>query len=179
MKSIHIKVKLIYPLIIIVSTLLSSCATLVNKGKQSSLSLVDAPDGITVTNKSTGQVLPVTSYLIYQKSYGGHQQGGGMSSIIRYYYPGIKFEPKDGTILELNDNGNVKTVEIKSKPMLGLLIGEGILTCGIFTIIDLISGSAKQHDPRFLDVDAIFTNKTPRLKKELKKRIYKNASPGG
>jgi hypothetical protein len=149
---------------------LSSCGV-ARWGGKPPIYLLDAPDSLEITNSKTGEKLQIIDINYKsQSSYDIHSKDKMIG--IHLYAPGIRFKPVGKSVsLTLNHNGVTKTVEIKEKVKTRTLIIEGVLTAGLFTIIDLVAGGAKEHSPKYLDVPAILEGRSPRSKKELKNSL--------
>jgi hypothetical protein len=140
---------------------LTGCASILI-GKQKSVVFIDAPSDLKVTNLKTGEKLNV------QMVDAGGKRSAVANSVTYYSAPGVKFQPRKGTVLQLEIGNKMKTITINTKPMLGTLILEGFISFGLFAAIDIIAGGATKHSPGWVDVAAVLSGNIPRSEKELK-----------
>ena len=140
------------------------------RGVKQPIVLVDAPKKTTVSYD--GATVPITNVTAFTST---ELRGFGTSYATQetsyYKYTGVKIKLKKDTRLGLKDSDNTGTVKIETKPAIGMLVVEGILTLGIGTAIDLITGAHWVTKDRFVDVPAVLEKKTPRNRRALEKRV--------
>lgn len=151
--------------LVLLLTILTSCGTL--SGIKKPLPLIDMPDNLIVRNLETGDTLKIEEGII----------GFSTTKRFQYNYIGqrVKFKPKKNTTLELEANGVKKTIEISKKTDATMLVLEGLYTFGAFTLVDLITGGYRSHNPSFIDCPALFEDKEPRTEDEILNYVKVNS----
>jgi len=152
--------KKIITLLIISAFFISSCGTISYK---KCIYLVDAPKDVEVLKDNVP--LKVSNLVL------GSYESGHTRYV--YHYPGFmtKINKKPFKIV-VKAGDQSGEVTINSKRGVKLLIVEGLFTCGVFTVIDLLTGGDRSPLPKFIDVPAVISNEKQRSDKELKKAAY-------
>lgn len=160
------KIKLLLT-IVIISGFCSSCGV-TQSAYRKRLAVIDAPADLTIKDLRTGKLIEIKMKV-------SRSEQTGYNTVTAYKTPSINLKVKKGTILELESQGIKKTVELKTKPNIGVLIFEGIFSLGAFAIIDLAFGANKSYKPQHLDVPAILSGKPQRTEKEINQYIRENS----
>jgi hypothetical protein len=143
--------------------LFSSCGVLL-VGIKKKIFLIDAPKDVKVYQN--GKMLKIES-LTFHVDEVGHTR-------TTYKYPGVRANIKKDRKLTIKAGEVSGEVEIQPKRQIGLLVIEGILTCGTFTIVDLLTGGDTKPVPGYIDVPAVLNHEKFRTQKQLKKAGFKS-----
>lgn len=146
------------------SLLLSTSCMTLNKGRRQ-IVLVDIPENTTVSYKGKPLEVEDVTALKYETTI------GKTTHVTVYKYPGVQVKLKKNTVLDLKCGDKEGSVTIIGKPAVTGLIVEGLLTMGLFTIIDLATDSYRITKDKYVDAPAILNHKTPREKKELIEKL--------
>ncbi|MDI9364656.1 MAG: hypothetical protein QM541_06875 [Flavobacterium sp.] len=153
--------------IIVIAGFCSSCGV-TQSAFRKRLAVIDAPADLKIKNLKTGKLIEIKMKV-------SRSEQTGYNVVTAYKTPSINLKVKKGTILELESQGIKKTVELKAKPNIGMLVLEGIFSLGTFAIIDLAFGANKSYKPQHLDVPAILSGKPQRSEKEINQYIRENS----
>lgn len=156
-------------LLVITIFLNTSCLTI--QGIKKPIVLVDSKTNCKVSYQ--GESVDVEDVTAFREE----MTQGNTKHVTLYKYPGVKIKLRKNTEIEIKEGDKSNKVKIKTKPAIGLLIFEGIFTCGIGTIIDLASGAFWVTKNRYIDVPAVLDNKTQREQKELKNKVKEDFKP--
>jgi len=134
-------------------------------GLKKPIVLVDAPANTIVSRD--GEILEIQDVTAFRDE----QSSGNTNNVTLYKHPGVKIKLKKNVELEFQSGKTIGKTKIKTKPAIGMLIGEAFFTLGIGTIVDLLTGAYWVTKNRFIDVPAVLENKEPRPEKELKNKV--------
>lgn len=119
-----------------------------------------------------GMPIPITNVTAFTSSeWRGFGSAHATEETTYYKYPGVKIKLKKNTQLDFKYGKSEGSTKIKTRPAIGILILEGVLTLGIGTGIDLITGAYWVTENRFIDVPAVLDKKTPRNRRTLMRKV--------
>lgn len=153
---------IIFLLVIVSIALTSSGCLLMMGGTKKPIVFVDAPEN--TVYKLNGEVLKledVTAFSEYQ----------GNNTTIKYKYPGVKIKMTKKPVIKIESGDQKGSAKIKTRPAIGMLVFEALITWGIGTVVDLATGAYMYTNHRLIDVPAVLNGNAPRSQKELKKKL--------